>query len=251
VGRRGTRSGTGTGTVPRQRPTRSATSRPRPAPGTAGEPGIAAEPPPAAPRPSGTQPARRRVPPQFSAAPAAGRGSGKVADPAAAPPRGTRSAAARQAARPVQAPAAPRRTPPKPATASEPQAAAASAAGRPAQAPAAAGSRAAQRMPFLLLVCGLLGGAMASALGITVTLSSGSFQINELQQQDNQLERTSLQLQDQVAAARSPVVIEKLAYNLGMRPVGLIRYLNLNNGQIETGGGNGAASGNDVPGHAP
>jgi hypothetical protein len=100
-------------------------------------------------------------------------------------------------------------------------------------------------MPFLLLVCGLLGGAMASALVISTTLDRGSFQIAELQQQDNQLTRTSLELQDQVARARSAAVIDQQAYDLGMRPVGLIRYVNLNSGQTETGGGNAAG------GHTP
>jgi len=100
-------------------------------------------------------------------------------------------------------------------------------------------------MPFLLLVCGLLGGAMACALGITVTLSTGSFEITKLQQQDDQLLRHSQELQEQVATARSAASISQRAYRLGMRPVGLIRYVNLNDGQIETGGGNGA------PGHTP
>jgi len=231
--------GSGTGTIPRQRPTRPATSRTRPAPGATGDPGIPAEAGQAAPRPSGAPSARRRVPPQFSGAAPAGRAPGKAADPATAAPRGARGAT-RQSARPAQAPAAPRRTPPQP-VADEPQAAAASAARRPAPAAATAGARAAQKMPFLLLVCGLLGGAMASALGITVTLSSGSFQITGLQQQDNQLVQQSQYLQEQVTRASSPTVIQREAYNLGMRPVGLIRYLDLNNGQIETGGGNGAS----------
>ena len=254
AGRRATRSGTGT--IPRQRPTRSATARPRPAPVTTEEPDNPAE---AAKRPSGAQPARRRVPPQFSAAttaaPAArgsgktadapaARGSGKATDPAPAPSRGTRGRA-RPAARPVQAPSAPRRTSPPPVAASEPAATATATAGRPAQAAAAAGARAAQKMPFLLLVCGLLGGAMASALGITVTLSSGSFQITELQQQDTQLAQHSQYLQETVNRERSAAVITQEAYKLGMRPIGLIRYLNLNNGQIEIGGGNGA------PGQTP
>jgi hypothetical protein len=102
-------------------------------------------------------------------------------------------------------------------------------------------------MPFLLLVCGLLGGALASALGINVTLAAGSFKISELQQQDSQLVRESLQLQYSVAAARSSANIEQQAWRLGMRPIGLIRYLDLSNGQIETGGGNGA----DLPESTP
>jgi predicted ATP-dependent serine protease len=102
-------------------------------------------------------------------------------------------------------------------------------------------------MPFLLLVCGLLGGALVSALGINVTLATGSFKITELQQQDSQLARQSQQLQVQVAAERSAAQITQRAYQLGMRPVGLIRYIDLNNGQIETGGG----SATDVPETAP
>ena len=39
-------------------------------------------------------------------------------------------------------------------------------------------------MPFLLLVCGLLGGALVSALVISTTLDAGSFKITQLQQQD-------------------------------------------------------------------
>ncbi len=92
-------------------------------------------------------------------------------------------------------------------------------------------------MPFLLLVCGLLGGALLSTLVISTTLDKESVQITELQQQDSQLARQSLLLQSQVAVAGSTPVIEQRAYQLGMRPVGLIRYLDLGSGQVQTGGG--------------
>jgi hypothetical protein len=203
------------------------------------EQGAPAEAGRAAQRPGQQQPSRRRVPPQFAAAPPAGRAPGKAADPAAAAAQGALRPA-RTVARPAQAPAAPRRLAPQPAQApSGTPPASGAAAARPARG-RAAGSRASQKMPFLLLVCGLLGGAMASALGISTALDRGSFRIAELQQQDSQLTRNSLELQDQVGRARSSTVIEQQAYDLGMRPVGLIRELNLTSGQIETGGGNAA-----------
>jgi hypothetical protein len=89
-------------------------------------------------------------------------------------------------------------------------------------------------MPFLLLVCGLLGGALVSALVISTTLAQGSFQISQLQQRDNALARQRQQLQAQVAQARSAQVIEQRAYQLGMRPAGVVRFLDLRDGRVKT-----------------
>jgi len=106
-------------------------------------------------------------------------------------------------------------------------------------------------MPFLLLVCGLLGGALVSALVISTTLAEGSFQISQLQQQDTQLARTQQQLQEQVASAHSSQVIEQRAYQLGMRHVGQIRFVDLRDGQVETDAGSGAVNRISVPGFTP
>jgi hypothetical protein len=106
-------------------------------------------------------------------------------------------------------------------------------------------------MPFLLLVCGLLGGALVCALVISTTLASGSFKITQLQQQDSQLARQRQQLENQVATAGSAQVIEQEAYQLGMRPVGLIRFLDIKDGQVKTDGGSGAVSRINVPGFTP
>jgi hypothetical protein len=89
-------------------------------------------------------------------------------------------------------------------------------------------------MPFLLLVCGLLGGALVSALVISTTLAQGSFQISQLQQQDNALARQRQQLQAEVAAARSAQVIQQRAYQLGMRPAGLVRFIDMRDGLVKT-----------------
>jgi hypothetical protein len=106
-------------------------------------------------------------------------------------------------------------------------------------------------MPFFLLLCGLLGGALVSALVISTTLASGSFEITRLQQSDDALARQRQQLQEQVAAAQSAQVIEQRAYQLGMRPVGVLRFINLKTGKIVTDVGSGAVSAIQVPGYTP
>jgi Na+-transporting NADH:ubiquinone oxidoreductase subunit NqrC len=103
-------------------------------------------------------------------------------------------------------------------------------------------------MPFLLLVCGLLGGALVSALVISTTLAQGSFQISQLQQQNSALARQRQALQVQVAQASSATVIEQLAYQLGMRPVPMVRFLDLRDGKVKTDARSAAASGSGVPG---
>ena len=101
-------------------------------------------------------------------------------------------------------------------------------------------------MPFLLLVCGLLGGALVSALVISTTLDAGSFQISELQQQDNQLAQLRQQLAVQVASDSSEPVICQRAYALGMRSQDVIRFLDLRDGRIETDAGGAAADSGTV-----
>ena len=114
-----------------------------------------------------------------------------------------------------------------------------------------AAQRAAHRMPFFLLLCGLLGGALVSTLVISTTLAAGSFEITKLQQSNDALARQRQQLQEQVAAAQSAQVIEQRAYQLGMRPVGMLRFINLKTGKIATDASSGAGSANQVPGYHP
>jgi Na+-transporting NADH:ubiquinone oxidoreductase subunit NqrC len=103
-------------------------------------------------------------------------------------------------------------------------------------------------MPFLLLVCGLLSGALVSALVISTTLAQGSFQISQLQQQDSVLARQRQALEAQVAQARSATVIEQRAYQLGMRPVDVVRFLDLRDGKVKTATGGASANGTKVRG---
>jgi len=92
-------------------------------------------------------------------------------------------------------------------------------------------------MPFIVLLCGLLGGALASALVISTTLAEGSFEISKLQQSDSSLARQRQQLQDQVSQAQSAPVLQQRAYELGMHPAGQLQFLNLKTGKLENGSG--------------
>jgi hypothetical protein len=108
-----------------------------------------------------------------------------------------------------------------------------------------------QRLPFFVLLCGLLGGALVCALVISTTLAAGSFQITRLQQADTALARQRQLLQEQVATAQSAQVIESRALQLGMRSAGVMRFLNLKNGKVQTDSGSGAVQDINVPGYTP
>lgn len=106
-------------------------------------------------------------------------------------------------------------------------------------------------MPFIVLLCGLLAGALASLLVISTTLAAGAFRITTLQQQINALARQRQQLQEQVADDKSEQIIGERAYQLGMRPPGELEFLNLKTGKVSTDAGTGADSRIDVPGYTP
>lgn len=106
-------------------------------------------------------------------------------------------------------------------------------------------------MPFFVLLCGLLGGALISALVISTTLAEGAFQITRLQQSNNALTRQRQILQQEVAVAQSAQVIEQRALRLGMRPVGELRFIDLKTGAVRTDAGSGAVAAIDVPGYTP
>ncbi|HEY2263237.1 MAG TPA: hypothetical protein VGI96_11490 [Streptosporangiaceae bacterium] len=110
---------------------------------------------------------------------------------------------------------------------------------------------AANRMPFMVLLCGLLGGALVSALVISTTLADGSFEISKLQQSDDSLAQQRQELQDEVAQDQSAPVIEQRAYQLGMRPVGQLQFVNLKTGKIDTNAGSGKVTAINVPGYTP
>jgi hypothetical protein len=120
----------------------------------------------------------------------------------------------------------------------------------PETAPRTSSRGAAHQMPFFVLLCGLLGGALISALVISTTLAEGSFQITKLEQANNALATQRQQLEQQVAAAQSARVIEQRATQLGMLPANVLRFVNLKTGKIATDTGSGAAI-IGVPGYTP
>ncbi len=105
-------------------------------------------------------------------------------------------------------------------------------------------------MPFVLLLCGLLGGALVSALVISTTLAEGSFQINKLQDSTSSLARQRQTLEEQVAQAQSAQVIEQRAAELGMRRPGELRFVNLKTGKVTNDGPTWIGAVN-APGYAP
>jgi hypothetical protein len=120
----------------------------------------------------------------------------------------------------------PRPQPPQP----QPQPGA-SRGGSPAVAPPGT-----HRLPFVLLLCGLLGGALISALVISTTLAEGSFEISKLQNSTIAQTKRLQSLQLQVAQAQSAAQIANRATELGMRPVGELRFVDLKTGKLTTDG---------------
>jgi cell division protein FtsB len=105
-------------------------------------------------------------------------------------------------------------------------------------------------MPFVLLLCGLLGGALVSALVISTTLAEGSFQINKLQDSTSALARQRQTLEEQVAQAQSAPVIEQRASKLGMRRPGELLFIDLKTGKTTNDGPTWIGAVN-APGYAP
>jgi cell division protein FtsB len=97
---------------------------------------------------------------------------------------------------------------------------------------AAARQRIRSRTPFVLLLIGLLGGGLVSLLLINTTLAQGSFQITAMQHQNADLAQQEQALQQQIAQEQSPASIAARARQLGMRPTGRLRFVDLKTGRI-------------------
>jgi hypothetical protein len=178
-------------------------------------------------------PGTRRQPP----------GRGTPPNRAAQPGRGT-----------PEAPQNPRDLSARPVTAPRHTRPAARPSTRPSTRPAAAGGRTRPRQPrapFILLLVGLLGGALISLLVISTTLAQGSYQISRLQQQDASLARQEQVLSQQVAQASSPAQIAQEAEQFGMRQNPNLRFIDLKTGKIITGKVSKADAAINVPGYSP
>jgi hypothetical protein len=111
--------------------------------------------------------------------------------------------------------------------------------------------RGGHRMPFILMLCVLLGGALVCTLLISTTLAAGSYRITKLQQSVDALARQRQTLQEQVAQAQSAQVIEQQAEQLGMTEPGQLRFFDLKTGKVQTDAGSGAVQAVNVPGYTP
>jgi hypothetical protein len=124
---------------------------------------------------------------------------------------------------------------------------------RPATSPATRGRPRSRspRAPFILLLVGLLGGALVSLLVISTTLAQGSFRITSLQQQNASLARQEQTLTNEVAQAGNPAVIAREAEQYGMRQDPNLRFVNLKTGKIVSGKVSKADAAINVPGYNP
>jgi hypothetical protein len=107
------------------------------------------------------------------------------------------------------------------------------------------------RAPFILLLVGLLGGALISLLFISTTLAEGSYRITNLQQQNANLAKQEQLLSQQVAQAAAPAQIAQEAEAFGLRPNPNLQFINLKSGKIVTGHPSQADSEISVPGYTP
>jgi cell division protein FtsB len=97
---------------------------------------------------------------------------------------------------------------------------------------AAARQRVRSRTPFVLLLIGLLGGGLVCLLLINTTLAQGSFQITAMQHKNADLAQQEQALQQQITQEQSPASIAERARQLGMRPTGRLRFIDLKTGRI-------------------
>lgn len=106
-------------------------------------------------------------------------------------------------------------------------------AGHPAAARSGPRTRpSAPRLPFVLLVLGLLGGAMITLLMLHAVLAEDTFEIATLQRENRELSQQEQTLREQVMRAESPEAIAKAAEEMGMYPGEEPQFLDLDSGQI-------------------
>jgi hypothetical protein len=107
------------------------------------------------------------------------------------------------------------------------------------------------RTPFILLLVGLLGGALVSLLVISTTLAQGAFRITSLQEQNANLAREQQTLTNEVAQAGNPAVIAQKAEQLGMRANPHLGFIDPKTGKIIVGKPSRAEAAINVPGYTP
>ncbi len=107
------------------------------------------------------------------------------------------------------------------------------------------------RTPFILLLVGLLGGALVSLLVISTTLAQGAFRVTSLQEQNANLAREQQTLTNEVAQAGNPAVIAQKAEQLGMRANPHLGFIDPKTGKIIVGKPSRSDAAINVPGYTP
>jgi hypothetical protein len=87
-------------------------------------------------------------------------------------------------------------------------------------------------MPFILLLVGLLGGALISLLVISTTLDEGSYDINNMTSENNMLYKDEQGLLNSVSQEQNPAVIASEAAALGLVRQPDDRFINPSTGAI-------------------
>ncbi|MBB4930941.1 cell division protein FtsB [Lipingzhangella halophila] len=98
-------------------------------------------------------------------------------------------------------------------------------------------------MPFVLLVLGLLGGALVSLLALRTVLIEDAFAVSQLQEENRELAEREEALREDVVRMESSEAIAEEAENLGMEPGDEPLFLDVETGEIsgEDGSGQGEA----------
>jgi hypothetical protein len=89
-------------------------------------------------------------------------------------------------------------------------------------------------MPFILLLVGLLGGALVSLLVISTTLDEGTYRINTLTQQNEAYAKEEEIGSQQLNEDQNPATLYWEAYALGMRTDHNLRFVDTQTGKITT-----------------
>jgi hypothetical protein len=122
----------------------------------------------------------------------------------------------------------------RPATTTERRRSAASR--KPPPRPAARRVAPPPRAPFVLLVVGLLGGALVSLLLLNTVLAQDAFTLSELQRGNQQLSERKQALQEDINRENSPAVMHAKARALGMVDGDRPAFIDARTGRITEGG---------------
>ncbi|WP_207947280.1 hypothetical protein [Actinomadura sp. 7K507] len=173
-------------------------------------------------RPAKAAPARRPAPAKSTATRTAGKTATKPTGKTAAKPKTTKPTKAAKATKATQT-----------AKTAGSGAKAAAARSRPA---AARRTQAPPRTPFVLLIVGLLGGALVSLLLLNTVLAQDAFTLTRLQQSNKQLEQQRQAYEEQNARESSPEELSNKAKALGMKKAEDPAFFATGSGRASDGG---------------